>query len=86
MRNDSSATGETTILSGTTTINSNTAGDQGGGIWANATGGVAAANGTATYKDPITGATLPAWTGSVSGNTPDQCFPTLTIGTTTCGA
>jgi hypothetical protein len=26
------------------------------------------------------------WTGSISGNTPDQCNPTLTIGSTTCGA
>jgi hypothetical protein len=26
------------------------------------------------------------WTGSISGNTPDQCNPTLTIGSTTCGS
>lgn len=26
------------------------------------------------------------WTGSISGNTPDQCNPTLTIGTTSCGS
>ncbi len=26
------------------------------------------------------------WTGSISGNTPDQCNPTLTIGTTICGS
>ena len=26
------------------------------------------------------------WTWSISGNTPDQCNPTLTIGSTTCGA
>jgi hypothetical protein len=35
------------------------------------------------------GATVSAttdWTGSVSGNTPDQCSPTVTIGSTTCGA
>jgi len=25
------------------------------------------------------------WTGSISANTPDQCSPTLTIGSTTCG-
>jgi hypothetical protein len=25
------------------------------------------------------------WTGSISGNTPDQCNPILTIGTTNCG-
>jgi hypothetical protein len=80
-----------TILSGATSISSNTATDSGGGIFVNnpiATSGfgVHAADGTATYKDPISGATLPAWTGSVSGNTPDQCSPTLTIGTTTCGS
>ena len=80
-----------TILSGATSISSNTAGDQGGGIWASTTFasttiGVVAADGTATYKDPISGSTLPAWTGSISGNTPDQCSPTLTIGGATCGA
>jgi hypothetical protein len=80
-----------TILSGATSISSNTASNSGGGIFVNnpiATSGfgVQAADGTATYKDPISGATLPAWTGSVSGNTPDQCSPTLTIGSTTCGA
>jgi len=26
------------------------------------------------------------WTGSISGNTPDQCNPTLTVGSTPCGA
>jgi predicted outer membrane repeat protein len=80
-----------TILSGTASISSNTAADRGGGIWANTTFasttiGVVAADGTATYKDPIGGSTLPAWTGSISGNTPDQCSPTLTIGGATCGA
>jgi hypothetical protein len=80
-----------TILSGTSSISSNTAADRGGGIWANTTVstpmfGVRAADGTSTYKDPISGSTLPAWTGSVSGNAPDQCSPTLTIGSTTCGA
>lgn len=78
-----------TILSGSTSISSNTAGDSGGGIFVNdpistAGFGVHAADGTATYKDPISGATLPAWTGSVSGNTPDQCSPDLTIGSTSC--
>jgi hypothetical protein len=80
-----------TILSGVTSIGSNTASDRGGGIWANtaissSTIGVVAADGTATYRDPIAGSTLPAWTGAVSGNTPDQCSPVLTIGSTTCGA
>lgn len=91
MRNDATLdaggnpTDGITILSGTSEISSNTAGNQGGGIWANVAKGVFAADGTATYTDPITAATLPAWTGSVAGNTPDQCFPTLTIGSTTCG-
>ena len=80
-----------TILSGATSVTSNTASDSGGGIYLRTTVptagfGVHAADGTATYKDPISGATLPAWTGSVSGNTPDQCSPQLTIGTTSCGS
>ena len=92
MRNDASLDGAgnptdgITILAGTSAIRSNSAGNQGGGIWANVANGVFAADGTATYTNPISGATLPAWTGSVSENTPDQCSPTLTIGSTTCGA
>jgi hypothetical protein len=92
MRNDASLDGDgnptdgITILAGTSAIGSNIAGNQGGGIWANVANGVFGADGTATYTDPISGATLPAWTGSVSGNLPDQCSPTLTIGSTTCGA
>jgi predicted outer membrane repeat protein len=79
-----------TIVSGATSISANSAGDRGGGIFVNnaivtSTVGLHAADGTPTYKDPITGATLPAWTGSISGSTPDQCSPTLTIGSTTCG-
>jgi predicted outer membrane repeat protein len=78
-----------TILSGSTSIAANTASDSGGGIYVNnpistAGFGVHAADGTATYKDPISGATLPAWRGAVSGNTPDQCSPDLTIGGTSC--
>jgi hypothetical protein len=88
-----------TILAGSAAITSNTAGDQGGGIWAsgrvaNSTpppatlpfdpnGSVQAADGT-TAEDPISGDTLPQWTGSISGNSPDQCFPALTIGTFSC--
>jgi hypothetical protein len=80
-----------TTLSGATSISANTAGDSGGGIFlvnpvAAPAFGVRAADGTSTYKDPISGATLPVWTGSVSGNSPDQCSPVLTIGGTTCGA
>jgi hypothetical protein len=78
-----------TVLSGTTSIVSNSAGNDGGGIFhtnpvANPAFGVRAANGTATYKDPITGVTLPAWTGSVSGNTPNQCSPAVTLDGTLC--
>ena len=78
-----------TILSGATSISSNTASDSGGGIFlANPvtvpTFGVRGADGTSTYTDPISGATLPVWTGYVSGNSPDQCSPALTIGSTTC--
>jgi len=63
-------------LSGTTTITDNHAFSDptvnlGGGIWIR---GDATVTGTAD------------WTGFISGNTPDQCFPTVTIGSTTCGA
>jgi len=57
-------------LSGTSTISSNTAGEFGGGIW---------------IRSGTVSATAD-WTGSVSGNTPDQCSPTLTIGSTICGS
>jgi len=63
-------------LSGTTTITDNHAFSDptvnlGGGIWIRGDATV-----TATAD----------WTGFISGNTPDQCFPTVTIGSTTCGA
>jgi hypothetical protein len=90
---DGSPSDGITLLGGSTTISSNTAGNQGGGIWARASQddsldpsvAFRAADGTASYTDPITGATLPAWTGSLFGNTPDQCWPTLTLGAHTCG-
>jgi len=83
-----------TLLGGSTTITSNTADNQGGGIWARASQddssdpsvAFRAADGTASSIDPITGATLPAWTGSLFGNAPDQCWPTLTLGAPTCGS
>jgi hypothetical protein len=64
-------------LSGTSSIVNNRAfGDPtvnlGGGIWIRGTGTVT----TATAD----------WSGSVSRNRPDQCSPTVTIGTITCGA
>jgi hypothetical protein len=58
-------------LSGTSTISSNTAGEFGGGIW---------------IRDDATISATGDWTGSISGNTPDQCFPTVTIGSIICGA
>lgn len=63
-------------LSGTSAITNNHAISDptvnlGGGIWIR---GGATVSATAD------------WTGSVSGNTPDQCSPTVTIGSTTCGA
>ena len=84
-----------TLLAGSTTIDGNTAGDKGGGIFVRlspvstpsetASRTFRVADGSPSYTDPLTGSTLPAWTGSVSGNTPDQCFPTLTLGTHSCG-
>ncbi len=66
----------TLTLSGTSAITNNQAISDptvnlGGGIWIR---GGAAVSATAD------------WTGSVSGNTPDQCSPTVTIGSTICGA
>src|SRR4051794_27875900 len=71
-----------TTLSGASSISSNSAGDHGGGIYlvnpvADPMFGVRAVDGTPAYTDPFSGATLRVWTGSVSGNSPDQCFPTL---------
>ena len=87
-----------TILGGTTTIDSNSVGDQGGGIWARVrqsgvpvdpTIAFRVSDGSGSITDPLTGAAVPAWTGSVTGNTPDQCFglsfPTFSLGTHTCG-
>jgi PA domain len=73
----------TLTLAGSTTITGNR-GTFGGGINSTA-GSVQAADGTSTYTDPITGATLPAWTGSVSENFLLNCDPTITLGTGTCG-
>lgn len=63
-------------LSGTASITDNHAfGDPdppalGGGIW---------------IRGGATVAATADWTGSIAGNTPDQCSPTVTIGSTTCG-
>lgn len=63
-------------LSGTSAITNNHAISDptvnlGGGIW---------------IRGDATVSATADWTGSVSGNTPDQCSPTVTIGSTTCGA
>jgi len=98
--NDGHVVSGITLLAGSTTIDANTAGDRGGGIFARLAGTpepppviqepasltFRVADGSPSYTDPLTGSTLPAWTGSVSGNTPDQCFPVLTLGTHTCGS
>jgi hypothetical protein len=91
----------TTILGGTTTIDANSAGDQGGGIWARVrqfesrqpvdpSVAFLVSDGSGSITDPLTGAPVPAWTGSVTGNTPDQCvglgFPGFSLGMHTCGA
>jgi predicted outer membrane repeat protein len=97
--NDGLVVSGITLLAGSTTIDGNTAGDRGGGIFARLAGTpepppviqepasltFRVADGSPSYTDPLTGNTLPAWTGSVSGNTPDQCFPVLTLGTHNCG-
>ena len=62
-----------TTLAGSTTITQNKA-TFGPGIYGDAT---QAANGSNAYLDPITGATLPAWTGSVSGNFFSDCSPPI---------
>ncbi len=58
-------------LSGSTRIVGNKASEFGGGIW---------------IRDDATVTATADWTGSVTGNKPDQCFPQVTIGSTTCGA
>ena len=81
-----------TVLAGSTRIDHNTASNEGGGggifvrlPQATASLTFQVADGTPSYTDPLTGSTLPAWTGSVSDNTPDQCSPVLTLGAHTCG-
>jgi hypothetical protein len=79
-----------TILSGSSSVSGNWARNAGGGIWTtaasglDANGGIRAADGTASYVDPVSNTTLPAWTGSVFGNHPDQCSPAIMIGTVSC--
>jgi hypothetical protein len=67
------ATTAVLTLSGSTTITANQATNMGGGIFM-------------FSADPGTVQATADWTGSILGNTPDQCNPTLTIGSTICGA
>ena len=71
----SSSTGTAVVKQATLTLSGTTTitgnhAEQGGGI----------------SKRPLSTVLASNWTGSITGNTPDQCNPTLTIGSTTCGA
>ncbi len=75
IRNQSALAGTVVVSQATLTLSGATKitgnqAEQGGGISNRPSSTVLASN----------------WTGSISGNTPDQCNPTLTIGSTTCGA
>src|SRR6266511_3676489 len=72
----------TLTLAGSTSFLSNR-GTFGGGI-GHPAGTVNAADGTSTYTDPISGARLPAWTGSFVDNFIGNCFPTITLGSFSC--
>jgi len=61
---------QATLTLGGTTTITGNQAEQGGGI----------------SNRPLSTVLAVNWTGSISGNTPDQCNPTLTIGSTTCGA
>jgi hypothetical protein len=60
---------QATLTLGGTTTITGNHAEQGGGI----------------SNRPLSTVLASNWTGSISGNTPDQCNPTLTIGSTTCG-
>jgi hypothetical protein len=75
-------TSGTLTLAGSTNFSSNR-GTFGGGI-GHPAGTVNAADGTSTYTDPISGARLPAWTGSFVDNFIGNCFPTITLGSFNC--
>jgi nitrous oxidase accessory protein NosD len=64
--------GATVGLAGTTVVTLNTGGPAGGGIATDGITTVFAADGV-TDLDPISGDVLPAWTGRVYANTPDDC-------------
>jgi PA domain-containing protein len=72
----------TLTLAGSTSFSSNR-GTLAGGI-GHPAGTVNAADGTSTYMDPISGATLPAWTGSFTDNFIHNCFPAISLASFTC--
>src|SRR5919204_3980350 len=72
----------TLTLAGSTSFTSNR-GTFGGGI-GHPAGTVSAADGTSTYTDPISGARLPAWTGSFVDNFIGNCSPAITFGSFSC--
>jgi hypothetical protein len=72
----------TLTLAGSTSFTSNR-GTFGGGI-GHPAGTVSAADGTSTYTDPISGARLPAWTGSFVDNFIGNCSPAITLGSFSC--
>jgi hypothetical protein len=75
IRNQSALAGTVVVFQATLTLSGTTTitgnhAEEGGGI----------------SNRPLSAVLGSNWTGSISGNTPDQCNPTLTIGSTTCGA
>jgi PA domain len=72
----------TLTLAGSTSFSSNR-GTFGGGI-GHPGGTVNAADGTSTYTDPISGARLPAWTGSFTDNFIGNCYPAIMLGSFSC--
>jgi PA domain len=72
----------TLTLAGSTSFSSDV-GTFGGGI-GHPAGTVNAADGTSTYTDPISGASLPAWTGSFVDNFIGNCNPTISLGSFNC--
>jgi len=77
------------LVAGSTTITGNTLTDTShpgaGGLGAFGDSSAKSADGTSAFVDRITGATLPAWTGSVSGNVPTDCCNGCGIFTIACG-
>ena len=77
------------VLAGSTTITGNTLINTSypgaGGLGAFGDSSAKSADGTSAFVDWVTGAVLPAWTGSVSGNVPTDCYNGGGIFTIACG-